>query len=84
MRWEKLRMKGRSQVVLRSAIISGIFVFVLLNFANFLWTGSSLPSTFILVYPALGLAVGSFNWWLNEERFEAFLVNKKANARVKR
>lgn len=84
LRWEKLRLKGRNYVVLRVAVASGILFFILLNFANWLLTGSSLRSTFLLLYAALGLAVGTFIWWLNEQRFEAFLVNKKANARVKR
>lgn len=84
MRWEKLRMKGRSYVVLRAAIISGVLFFVLLNLVSWLWKGFSLPTAFLFVYPALGIAAGTFNWWLNEERFDAFLVDKRANARPKR
>ena len=84
LRWEKLRLKGRSYVILRSAIFSAIFFFILLNAASWLLVGSSLPTTFVLVYAALGFAAGSVNWWLNEERFEAFLENKRANARLRR
>jgi|GEM_PF-3053093 len=84
LRWEKLRMKGKNHVVLRSAVISAVFFFVLLNLASWLWYGFSLPSTFLLAYPALGLAVGTLYWWLNEERFEEFLFEKKARAVSKR
>ena len=81
MRWEKLRMKGRSYVVFRAAIISGVLFFILLNLVNWIWEGFSLPPVFLFVYPVLGLAAGTFNWWLNEERFDAFLKDKRANAR---
>ncbi len=84
LRWEKLRMKGKRYVMARTAVISGVFFFVLLNLLSWLWNGSSLPSTFLLLYPALGLGVGTLYWWLNEERFEEFLFDKKARAAAKR
>ncbi|MEQ1604764.1 MAG: hypothetical protein ABL999_07830 [Pyrinomonadaceae bacterium] len=84
LQWEKLRLKGKKYVVLRSAVISGVFFFVLLNLVSWLWQGFSLPYTFLFVYPALGIAAGTIHWLINEERFEAFLSDKKANARSMR
>lgn len=84
LRWEKLRMKGRSYVVFRAAILSGVVFFIMLNLVSWLWKGFALPPVFLLVYPGLGLAAGTFNWWLNEERFDAFLLDKKANAGPRR
>ena len=84
MRWEKVRMKGMKYVVLRAAIISTIFFFVALNIISWFWNGRSLPSEFFFIYPALGLVAGFANWWMNEARFQTFLMDKKIRAGLKR
>lgn len=84
LRWEKLRLKGKRYFVARTAIISGVFFFVTLNFASWLWAGLPLSSFFSFAYPLLGLLTGTVLWSLNEERFEEFIATKKANARPRR
>ncbi len=84
LRWEKLRLKGKKYVVARTAVISGILFFVTMNLASWAWTGLPLSKFFLLAYPALGLVTGTIIWWVNEGRFEEFLVDKKANARPRR
>lgn len=84
LRWEKLRLKGKKYVVARTALISGILFFVTMNLASWAWTGLPLSKLFLLAYPALGLVTGTIIWWVNEGRFEAFLADKKANARPRR
>ena len=77
LRWEKLRLRGKRYVVLRTAIASGLFFFVGLNMVSWFWVGRSLPTPFFLAYPVLGLAVGSIYWWMKEGRFQNLLLNKK-------
>jgi hypothetical protein len=84
LRWEKLRLKGKRYYILRTAVLATIVIFLVLNFASWSWRGISMPDSFALVYPALGLIVAAILWTLNEERFEAFLVNKKARAGKRR
>lgn len=84
LRWEKARLKGKKFVVARSAVIFGIFFFVTLNLASWAWRGLPLPEVFLLAYPALGLFTGTIIWWMNELRFEKFLVDKKAAAAARR
>jgi len=84
LRWEKLRLKGKKYVVARTAVIWGIFFFVVLNLASWAWGGLSLPNVFLFAYPALGLVTGAIIWWINEGRFEEFLADKKARATTRR
>ncbi len=84
LRWEKLRLKGKRYFVTRTAVISSIFFLVIMNLASWIWGGRPLPEFFILAYPALGLLTGTLMWSVNEDRFEDFIVAKKANARPRR
>lgn len=84
LRWEKLRLKGKRYFVARTAIISGIFFFVTMNLASWLWSGMPLSSFFLLAYPLLGLLTGTIMWTVNEDRFEELIAAKKANARPRR
>ncbi|MBK8464420.1 MAG: hypothetical protein IPL32_01185 [Chloracidobacterium sp.] len=84
LRWEKRRLKGKSYVVLTTAVVSGIFFFVLLNLASWAWSGLPLSKVFVLAYPALGLLTGTIIWWINEERFAGFLLDKETGAAVRR
>ncbi len=84
LRWEKLRLKGKTYFVARTALVSGIFFFVMMNLASWAWSGLPLSSFFLLAYPALGLLTGSMIWSVNEDRFEQFIAAKKANARPRR
>ena len=80
LRWEKLRLKGKRYVVLRTAVVSSFFFFLGLNLISWLWNGRALPQAYLLAYPVLGLAAGSAHWWVNEGRFQNFLLNKKTSA----
>lgn len=80
MRWEKLRLNGKRLVVLRTAAIATIVLFVVLNFAFWLITGNPVSSNFFFLFPALGIAIGLVAWSLNEARFAEFLEKKKAAA----
>ncbi len=86
MRWEKLRMRGKTYVVIRSAVISGIFLFFVINAGFWFWTGNPVRSAFFFIFPALGAAAGLVHWSVNESRFAEFLEGKKlrAAARAKR
>jgi len=81
LRWEKLRLKGKKYVVARYALISGLCFFVTMNLASWALSGLPLSKFLLLAYPALGLVTGTIIWYMNEERFEDFLADKKANAR---
>lgn len=80
LRWEKLRLKGKRYVVLRTGIVSALFFFIGLNLVSWFWTGRSFPTSYFLAYPVLGLAAGLAYWWMNEGRFQNFLLNKKMRA----
>ena len=80
LRWEKLRLKGKRYVVLRTAVVSSFFFFLSLNLISWLWNGRSLPQAYFFAYLVLGLAVGFAHWWVNEGRFQNFLLNKKMSA----
>lgn len=84
LRWEKLRLKGKRYFVLRNAIFFSIFFFLILNLVSWALSGLPLSKFFLLAYPALGLVTGTIIWLINESRFEEFLVDKKANARLRR
>jgi hypothetical protein len=81
LRWEKLRLKGKRYFVARTAVLSGVFFFVTMNLASWLWSGMPLSSFFILAYPLLGLLTGTVLWSVNEERFEEFIAAKNASVR---
>lgn len=81
LRWEKLRLKGKRYYVARTALLTGIFFFVTMNLASWVWSGLPLSSFFSLAYPLLGLLTGTIIWSVNEDRFEEFIAAKKANAR---
>ena len=81
LRWEKLRLKGKKYFVARTGLLSGIFFFVTMNLASWVWSGLPLSSFFSLAYPLLGLLTGTIIWSVNEDRFEEFIAAKKANAR---
>jgi len=81
LRWEKLRLKGKRYFVARTAVLSGVFFFVTMNLASWLWSGMPLSSFFILAYPLLGLLTGTVLWSVNEERFEDFIAAKNAGVR---
>lgn len=86
LRWEKLRLKGERYYLLRSTIVYGIILFVALNAANWIWSGTPLAREFVLLYPVLGVVIGMIGWSVNEQRFAAFMESKRANAesRLKR
>lgn len=80
MRWEKLRLRGRQYVIARTAAIAAISLFIGMNLIWWLATGNPLSSAMIFLYPALGIVIGMIVWTVNENRFEEFLANKKANS----
>jgi hypothetical protein len=84
LRWEKLRQRGKKSFVLKNTFTSGIFFFLILNLASWAWSGLPLSKFFLLAYPALGLVTGTIIWWVNEGRFEEFLLDKKVDARQRR
>lgn len=80
LRWEKQRLKGKRFFIAKTAVVSGVFFFVVMNMASWAWSGSPLSERFVLVYIVLGLLTGMALWSFNEDRFAAFIVAKKANA----
>ncbi|MGE3465488.1 MAG: hypothetical protein AB7J13_01030 [Pyrinomonadaceae bacterium] len=79
-RWERLRMKGKTYVVIHTAVISGIFFFLVLNAISWFWRGNSISTSFFFIFPAIGIVAGLLRWSVNEIRFSKFLVDKKLRA----
>ena len=80
LRWEKQRLKGKRFFIAKTAVVSGILFFVAMNMASWAWSGSPLSERFVLAYVVLGLVTGMVLWSFNEDRFDAFIAAKKANA----
>ncbi len=80
MRWEKLRMKGKTYVVFRTAAIATIFFFVAVNAVGWVITGNPLPTALYFLFPVLGLITAFIHWSVNESRFEGFLADKRVRA----
>ena len=84
LRWEKLRLKGERYYLLQTTLIYGIVFFVGLNLASWIWSGTALAKEYVLLYPVLGVVTGMIGWTVNENRFAAFLENKRLNAEPRR
>ena len=77
-------MKGKRYVVLRTAIIWAISFYILFSVVSWFSTGRSIPMFFYFVFPALGTLAGMTFWWMNEGRFQDFLLDKKIKAGLRR